>query len=297
MALYYGWQHAGELAKNNNHSRIWYYYDILYYFFKYGLGSQRYVLYKFDAKTKEQKEKSAKMFYEKVFAGRKQLVRLRKFIAKWSDIKYHTTGRKIHRRNVAYKEFFNMGEGAYVEYGVTIYAYHHRVGDFIVGDHVVLARNCDLDITGDLRLGNKVSISDGAKLMTHTHDLEYKFKGEAFDIGELDTTKGCTPTPLVVGDSAWIGTRAIIMPGVAEIGRFAIVAADAVVEKRVPPYAIVKGNPAKIVGFRCTPEAAMQYEEANYPKEERIPYEVLKANYEKYFNSERRKEIRQWMKY
>ena len=297
MALYYGWGHAGELAQEKKHSRLWYYFDILHYFFRYGLGSQRYLLYNFDKKTREQKEKSAAMFYDKVFTGRKRLAQARKFIAKWSDIKYHTSGYMIHRRNKAYQDFFNMGEGAYVEYGVTIYNYHHRRGKFITGDHAMLARNCDLDITGDLTLGNRVSISDGAKVLTHTHDLEHKFKGEAFDIGELDTTKGCVPTPLVIGDSVWVGTRAIIMPGVAEIGRFAVVAANTIVEKRVPPYAIVKGNPAKIVGFRCTPEAAAQYEEANYPIEERIPYETLKANYEKYFNAERRKEIRQWLRY
>lgn len=297
MALYYGWQHAGELAKDKKHSRLWYYSDILHYFFKYGLGSQRYVQYRFDLKTKEEKERNAIIFYDKVFAGREKIVELRNFIAKWSDIKYQTTPRKMHQRAQAYQNFFQTGEKMYVEYGVIISAYHHKIGRLEIGEKVALSRNCDLDITGDLIIGKKVSISDGAKILTHSHDLNHKFRGEALELEAFDNTRGCTQTPLVIGDCAWVGSHAIVMPGVSEIGRFSVIAAGAIVEKRVPPYAVVKGNPAKIVGFRCSPEEAMQYEEANYPQEERIPYETLKANYEKYFNAERRKEIRQWLRY
>lgn len=297
MALHYGWQHAGELAKNNPHSRLWFYHDILYYFFKYGLGSQRYVQDHFEDKSKEEKERSAAYFYHKVFAGREENNANRKFIAKWSAQKWHTTERRKQLRNEAYSKYYRTGKELVVEYGVTIYFYHFTRGVLSVGDNVVISRNSDLDITGDLIIGNRVSFSDGVKVLTHNHDLGHKFLGKEFTIAELDTYKGCNPTPLAIGDSAWIGAHAIIMPGVTEIGRFAVVGAGAIVEKRVPPYAIVKGNPAKIVGFRCTPEEAAQYEEANYPPEQRIPYETLKANYEKYFNAERRKEIRQWLKY
>ena len=47
----------------------------------------------------------------------------------------------------------------------------------------------------------------------------------------------------------WIGHKAFILPGVV-IGQGAIVAACAVVTKNVPPYAIVAGNPARIVKYR-----------------------------------------------
>ena len=48
----------------------------------------------------------------------------------------------------------------------------------------------------------------------------------------------------------WVGHGAIILHGV-KIGRGAIVGAGAVVTKNVPPYAIVCGNPAKIIRYRC----------------------------------------------
>lgn len=300
MAVYYGWQHAGELAKNNSHSRLWFYCDILHYFFKYGLGSQRYIQYHFENKSKEEKERSAALFYQKVFVGRKEADRQRKFIAKWSSIKYQTTSLQQRRRNAAYRKFFHTGEKLFVEYGVTIYYYHHLRGDFKVGERVLFARGCDIDITGDLTFEDGAAVSEGAKILTHRHDSSeylYKREEESHNVEDMNSTKSSIPTPLVIHERAWIGARAIVLPGVTEIGRLSIIGSGSVVEKKVPPYAIVKGNPAKVVGFRCTPEEAAAFEEAHFSPERRIPYETLKANYEKYFNAERRKEIRQWLKY
>lgn len=55
--------------------------------------------------------------------------------------------------------------------------------------------------------------------------------------------------PTVIGDDVWIGTRAIIMPGV-RIGSGVIIGAGAVVTKDVPDYAIVGGVPAKVLRYR-----------------------------------------------
>lgn len=54
---------------------------------------------------------------------------------------------------------------------------------------------------------------------------------------------------ITVNDDVWIGYRATILDGV-KIGQGAVVAAGAVVAKDVPPYAIVGGNPAKIIRMR-----------------------------------------------
>lgn len=64
--------------------------------------------------------------------------------------------------------------------------------------------------------------------------------------GYVDTTsKGS----VIIANDVWIGARATILSGVT-IGDGAVVAADAVVTHDVPPYAIVAGNPARIVRFR-----------------------------------------------
>jgi chloramphenicol O-acetyltransferase type B len=56
-----------------------------------------------------------------------------------------------------------------------------------------------------------------------------------------------------IEDGAWLGIRAIVMPGIT-IGEGAIVAAGAIVTKDVPPYAIFGGNPAKLIGYRFSEE-------------------------------------------
>lgn len=58
----------------------------------------------------------------------------------------------------------------------------------------------------------------------------------------------------VIGNDVWLGYEALIMPGV-KIGNGAIVAARAVVTKDVPAYAVVGGNPARVLKMRFSPQA------------------------------------------
>lgn len=58
---------------------------------------------------------------------------------------------------------------------------------------------------------------------------------------------------VVIGNDVWIGREAMIMSGVT-IGDGAVIAARALVSKDVPPYAIVGGNPAKLIRSRFAPE-------------------------------------------
>ncbi len=55
--------------------------------------------------------------------------------------------------------------------------------------------------------------------------------------------------PVTICDDVWIGARVIILPGVT-VGKGAIIAAGAVVTKDVPEYAIVGGNPARVIKMR-----------------------------------------------
>ena len=55
--------------------------------------------------------------------------------------------------------------------------------------------------------------------------------------------------PVVIGNDVWIGSRVTILPGV-HIGNGVIIGAGAVVSKDIPDYAIVGGNPARILKYR-----------------------------------------------
>ena len=62
------------------------------------------------------------------------------------------------------------------------------------------------------------------------------------------SSNAAPPVSIAIRRNAWIGTRAVLLQG-ADIGEGAIVGAAAVVHFRVPPLAIVAGNPAAIVGW------------------------------------------------
>lgn len=91
---------------------------------------------------------------------------------------------------------------------------------------------------GQIALGEGCTIAQEAYLCTGTHDF-------ASPSLPLQTA------PIAIGKDAFVGARALILPGI-RIGECAIVGAGAVVTKDVPAHAIVAGNPAKIVGTRPT---------------------------------------------
>ena len=191
------------------------------------------------------------------------------FLNKYSRLKWERTSRTRARRANAYVKHFGLGRNCYVQYGVMFICEHCSVGKLTVGENVLFARGCDIDYTGDLIIGKDCMLSENVKILTHNHDY-------------LDE-HALMPTPLLIGEEVVFGVRAIVMPGVKKIGRGAMISAGAVVKYEVPPYSIVTGNPAKVVGFRFTPEQIMEYEEERYPENNRLTEEELVSNYKKYF--------------
>lgn len=100
-------------------------------------------------------------------------------------------------------------------------------------------------------IGSFCSIAKGVLFQSYFHDHErltthfilHHVFGEEW--GKELTAKG----PIVVGSDVWIGAQSIIMSGVT-IGNGAVVAANSVVNKDVPAYAIVAGSPAKVIKYR-----------------------------------------------
>lgn len=99
---------------------------------------------------------------------------------------------------------------------------------------------------------------------------------------------------VIIEEDVWIGARVSILQGVT-VGRGCEIGTGTVLRNSTPPYSIVIGNPAKVVGFRFTPEEIVEHEKILYPEEERLPYELLKKNYDRYF-VKRIKEIKNFIK-
>jgi acetyltransferase-like isoleucine patch superfamily enzyme len=108
-------------------------------------------------------------------------------------------------------------------------------------------------------IGRYTSIALSAFAATDNHPMHYKSMHGFFfnpELGVVDT--GLDSRPLDIGNDVWLGHNSIIMPEVATIGDGAVVAGGAVVNKNVPPYAVVVGNPARVVRYRFAPEVIDQ---------------------------------------
>ncbi len=109
-----------------------------------------------------------------------------------------------------------------------------------IGDYSGIGVNCQT--CGPIKIGNDVMMGPEVIILTQNH---------RFDRLDIPMWRqGFHPCEqVVIGDDVWIGTRAIILPGI-RIGKGAIIGAGAVVTKDVPEYAIVGGVPAKVIKFR-----------------------------------------------
>lgn len=112
----------------------------------------------------------------------------------------------------------------------------------------------DCDIT-NADIGSFVSIANGVVLGGGRHPMEWVGMSPVFYEGrdsvkaKFSTHKRQSAKRVVIGHDVWIGRSAIVLPGV-EIGIGAVVGAGAIVTKNVPPYAIVAGNPARLIRYR-----------------------------------------------
>ena len=110
-----------------------------------------------------------------------------------------------------------------------------------IGGGTLIGENCFLDGYSGLTIGRHVLMAHNASIIAEDHG----FATRRIPIHQQPKTVG----PVVIGDDVWIGCGARILKGVT-VGQGAIVGAGAVVTKDVPPYAIVGGVPARVIGMR-----------------------------------------------
>lgn len=145
-----------------------------------------------------------------------------------------------------------------------------KVGNATYGGIKVLSFN----LQEKLSIGNYCSIGpEVVFILSADHALDH-ISTFPFRVKCLHNSgfEGISKGDIIVEDDAWIGYGAIILSGV-HIGQGAVIGAGAVVTSDVPPYAIVGGNPAKVIRYR-------------FPKELleglcRIDYSKIDLNYVK----------------
>lgn len=110
-----------------------------------------------------------------------------------------------------------------------------------LGKNVKICDTAKLDKRGTLIIGDNVYISHNTYIQTHYHEIK--------DYVQWRERAPITTT-LEIGNNAYVGYGAIILPQVKNIGEGAIIGAMAVVTKDVEPWTIVAGNPARVVRKR-----------------------------------------------
>ena len=286
--LYYGWSNAKKISSKDivKKNRLLIYFDMFQCFLKYDtLSSQYYEFEMYKLSQIEKRELGKQILKLNIERDRFEEVYNKNwtFLNKYTKFYWETSNKKKIKRNNAYIRHFHLGKQCWIQYGVTFICEHGSVGSLNVGDNILFARNVDIDYTGNLTIGEGSLLSENVKILTHNHSYF-----------EEEDNHGLILTPLIIRDHVIFGARVMVLPGVEEIGRGAILSAGAVIRKKVPPYAIVVGNPSKVVGFRYTPEQILEYEEEHYPVEKRLSEDLLQENYKKYY-LDKIEEIKQFL--
>ena len=132
-----------------------------------------------------------------------------------------------------------------------------------VGDKLVIGKFCAL------ARGVKFIMNGANHKLTGFSTYPFGIFGQGWEAAVPAPADLPSRGDTVVGNDVWIGYDALVMPGV-QIGNGAIVAARAVVVKDVPAYAVVGGNPAKLLKSRFPPETVAALERIawwNWPVE------------------------------
>lgn len=127
---------------------------------------------------------------------------------------------------------FSLGRRSVIESYACI---NNAVGDVIIGDHTRIGLHCT--IIGPVNIGNHVNLAQGITVTALNHN---------FADGELRIDQqGVSTQPVSIGDDVWIGTNAVILPGVT-IGKHVVIAAGTVVTKDIPDNSLAMGVPATV---------------------------------------------------
>lgn len=123
----------------------------------------------------------------------------------------------------------------------------------------------------NIKIGNYCSFAQGVTIIPGNHCIDWFTThpclaehnyGAILYNGYPNKDKPKQPT--IVMNDVWFGTNVTIMPGCKIIGNGAIIGGGSVVTKDVPPYAIVAGNPAKILRYRFDEETIKKLEDSQW---------------------------------
>ena len=145
----------------------------------------------------------------------------------------HSVIHRSARMDTPPYRLFSLGDYSVIESFACI---NNAVGDVVIGDHTRIGLHNT--IIGPVDIGNHVNLAQGITVTALNHNFS--------DTNKRIDEQGVSTNPVTIEDDVWVGTNAVILPGVT-IGEHCVVAAGAIVTKDVPPHSLVAGVPAKVI--------------------------------------------------
>lgn len=168
------------------------------------------------------------------------------FQKKWRKFNRHNF---IEPANIFDYNLVKVGIGTLGHLDIT--AFGNKNEKLIIGNYCSIARNVEFILGGEHDFNNLTTFEFSVKYLKQS-------------------SKSITKGPIIIGNDIWIGRGSTILSGV-HIGNGAVIGACTVVRKNIPPYAIVVGNPMRIVGYRFSEEIIQTLEAIK-------PYDRLSLN-------------------
>ncbi|MCX6924180.1 MAG: acyltransferase [Verrucomicrobia bacterium] len=188
---------------------------------------------------------------------------------RWCNDFYDRVWWYAHRNRFACR-----GEGCVVEPGDLTFENIH------LGSRVHVAYGCVIwGVRGHIFIGDRSGIASQCVIRGGNHNTECRGRF-MMDLTEAEK-RPQDDKGVVIEEDVWIGMRSVLLSG-ARVGRGAVVGAGSVIRGRVPPYAIVLGNPARVVSFRAPVPEILAHEAKLYPPEKRLKAEALQAEQRRY---------------
>jgi acetyltransferase-like isoleucine patch superfamily enzyme len=114
-------------------------------------------------------------------------------------------------------------------------------GEIIIGDRAKLSYDVQVSSAASVVIEEDVTIASRVVIVDHIHDHSH------IDV-PIYVAPLSKPAPVRIGKGSFLGVNCFIGPGV-QIGEHAVIAANAVVNKDVPPYCVALGNPARALRY------------------------------------------------
>lgn len=285
MAFKYGWKDAAVISQETGRNRLGIFVDILSCFINYFVYSNQYRKEKlYLVQGEERKQRCLKLQKENTKRVRwlDEFYENYKFLNKWSSLKYEQSAEAQKRKWAAYTKRYGFGRNCIIGHDVLLVRHHYLDGTISVGNNVLIAKHTFIDYSGELIIHDNVSIANGVIIETHTHPIDKR-------------GVGAVPGHLIIESGVKVLSNAYISDTCHVIGRYARIGAGTYVRSNVPRYAIMLGNPARIIGFLYSPEEMVEFEKNNFEENDRTSIEQYENDYKKYFSS-RVREIRSFLK-